>query len=162
QTWFGGVYHDMSDQFANLAVDSDGIEKIWPDWGVSPDAVREFKRTRIACLVGRVTMKTNHWQIGQRIVLRGTVYPVNVTLTIVGTLGPNGMPDLVVFRRDYLEQAARRAGRVSLIWVKVDSPRFVSQVIAAIDETFANSSHETKSEAEAPFLGSFLSSCKML
>src|SRR5215472_17270745 len=37
QTWFGGVYHDMSDQFANLAVDSDGIEKIWPDWGVSPD-----------------------------------------------------------------------------------------------------------------------------
>jgi putative ABC transport system permease protein len=162
QTWFAGVYHDRSDQFANLAVDPDSIEKIWPDWGVSPDTVREFKRVRIACLVGRVTMKTNHWQIGQRIVLRGTIYPVNVTLTIVGTLGPNGMPDLVVFRRDYLEQAACRAGKVSLIWVRVDSPRYVPQVIASIDETFANSSHETKSEAEAPFLGSYLSSCKML
>jgi hypothetical protein len=38
----------------------------------------------------------------------------------------------------------------------------VPQVIGAIDETFANSDHETKSESEAPFLSSFLSSCQML
>ena len=161
QTWFGGIYHQLSDQFPNLAVDSDSIDKIWPDWGVSPSAVQEFKQIRIACLVGSVTMQRNHWRIGQRILLRGTEYPVDVTLTIVGTLGPNGMPDLLVFRRDYLEQVAGRAGQVSLIWVKVDSPHYVSQVIGAIDEIFANSDHETQSEAEAPFLGSFLTSCQM-
>jgi len=63
QTWFGGIYHDLSDQFANLAVDYESIDKIWPDWGVSPVAVREFKRVRIACLVGRVTIRpiTGAW-----------------------------------------------------------------------------------------------------
>jgi hypothetical protein len=54
--------------------------------------------------------------------LRGTKYPVNVELTIVGILGPNGMLDLLVFRRDYLEEASRQLGPVCLIWVKVDSP----------------------------------------
>jgi putative ABC transport system permease protein len=162
QTWFGSLYRDISDQFGSLAIDSDKIERIWPDWGVSPIAVGDFKRSRIGCLVGRVTMRTHGWRIGQHIMLRGTEYPVKVALTIVGTLGPNGVPDLVVFRRDYLKQAAGRAGQVSLIWVKVDSSRYVPQVIAAIDETFANSDHETKSEAEAPFLGSFLASCQML
>jgi len=156
QIWFGGIYQSVSYRFPNLAVDADSIEKIWPDWGVSPLAVREFKRIRVACLVGRDTMKTHHWSVGQHIMLRGTKYPAIVELTIVGTLGPSGMPDLVVFRRDYLEQAARDA-RVTLLWVKVDSPRYVPQVMASIDETFANSDHETLSEAEAPFMGSFLS-----
>jgi putative ABC transport system permease protein len=162
QTWFGGLYRDISDQFGSLAIDPDSIEKIWPDWGVSPVAIGEFKRSRIGCLVGRITMQNHGWKIGQQIMLRGTEYPVKVALTIVGTLGPNGVPDLVVFRRDYLKQTAGRAGQVSLIWVKVDSARYVPQVIGAIDETFANSDHETKSESEAPFLGSFLSSCRML
>jgi putative ABC transport system permease protein len=162
QNWFGGIYHDVSDQFANLAVDHDSIERIWPDWGISPIAIREFKRIRIACLVGLVTMKTNHLRVGQQIILRGSDYPINVVLTIVGTLGPRGMSDLLVFRRDYLEQVAGRVGQVSVMWVKVDSPHSVTPVIRAIDETFSNSNHETKSEAEAPFLGSFLSSCQML
>jgi hypothetical protein len=30
-------------------------------------------------------MQSNHWKVGQRIVQRGTEYPVDVTLTIVGT-----------------------------------------------------------------------------
>jgi putative ABC transport system permease protein len=103
QTWFGGLYRDVSDQFGSLAIDSESIEKIWPDWGVSPIAVGEFKRSRVGCLVGRITMQTHGWRIGQEIMLRGTEYPVKVALTIVGTLGPNGIPDLVVFRRDYLK-----------------------------------------------------------
>src|SRR5215510_5886748 len=28
QTWFGGVYHDLADQFPNLAVDHENIEKV--------------------------------------------------------------------------------------------------------------------------------------
>ena len=37
ESWFGGIYHDVNDQFPNLAVDPDTAEAMWPDWGVSPE-----------------------------------------------------------------------------------------------------------------------------
>src|SRR5882757_684445 len=51
-TFFLGIYHEPTDQFPNAAVDHEQIEVIWPDWGISPAAAQEFKRLRIACLVG--------------------------------------------------------------------------------------------------------------
>jgi putative ABC transport system permease protein len=162
QTWFGGVYDKPSDQFPNLAVDPEKIEIIWPDWGMSKLAVADFKRLRTASLVGGATMKRFHWKVGQQIILRGTVYPVDVTLTIVGTLGDKGLPDLLVFRRDYLETMLNSPGRVNLFWVKVDRPESLPVAIAEIDQAFANSQAQTSSEAESAFLGCFLLGCRTL
>src|SRR5690242_18263072 len=39
ESWFGGIYHDVKDQFPNLAVDPDQLEVMWPDWGMSKEAV---------------------------------------------------------------------------------------------------------------------------
>jgi putative ABC transport system permease protein len=88
--------------------------------------------------------------------LRGTIYPVNVTLQIVGLTGGKAPPDFLVFRRDYLEQAIGRPGIVSIFWVRADSSAAVPRVIANIDEEFANSSAETQSESEASFIGGFM------
>jgi putative ABC transport system permease protein len=156
ESWFGGIYHDVSDQFPNLAVDPEQVDLMWPDYGISKQQFAQFKKIRTACLVGADTMKRFHLHIGQQIQLRGTLYPFNVTLNIVGTTGGKAPPDYLLFRRDYLEEAAGRPGFVDLIWVKVDKPENVPQVIAAIDEGFANSSAETLSESEAAFIGGFM------
>jgi len=156
ESWFGGVYHEVYDQFPNLAADPDEVDKMWPDWGISPEQFEQFKKIRTAALVGGGTMKKFGLHIGQQIQIKGTLYPFNVTLQIVGTIGGKAPPDFLVFRRDYLEEAAGRPGIVDNIWVKVDKPENVPQVIAAIDEGFANSSAETISEKESAFIGSFL------
>jgi putative ABC transport system permease protein len=157
ESWFGGVYHEVSDQFPNLAVDPDTAEAMWPDWGVSKEAWKKFETLRTACLVGPGTMKRFHLRVGQQIILRGTVYPFNVTLDIVGVMKGAGAPSNVLFfRRDYLEEAAGRPGFVDNYWVRVDKSENVPQVIAALDEGFANSSAETRSESEAAFIGSFM------
>ena len=156
QSWFGGVLHEVSDQFPNFAVDHEAVEKIYPDWGFSPESIEQFKKIRTACLVGTDTMKRFHLHIGQQIVLKGGIYPFNVTLNIVGTMKGKGPPNFLIFRRDYLEEAAGRPGFVDTMWVKVDKAENVPQVIAAIDEGFANSSAETVSESEATFIGGFL------
>jgi putative ABC transport system permease protein len=156
QSWFGGVYHEVYDQFPNLADDPEEVDKMWPDWGISPEQFEQWKKIRTAALVGGDTMKKFHLHLGQQIQLRGTVYPFNVTLTIVGVITGKAPPDFLVFRRDYLEEAAGRPGIVDNIWVKVDKPENVPQVIAAIDEGFANSSAETLSESEAAFIGGFM------
>jgi putative ABC transport system permease protein len=156
ESWFGGVYHEVSDQFPNLAVDSERVDLMWPDWGISKEQFDQFKKIRTACLVGVETMKRFHLHVGQQIQLRGTIYPFNVTLNIVGTTGGKAPPNFLLFRRDYLEEAAGRPGFVDLMWVKADKPENVPQVMAAIDEGFANSSAETASESEAAFIGSFM------
>lgn len=156
ESWFGGVYHEVWDQFPNLAIDPEQVDLMWPDYGISKEQFEQFKKIRTACLVGGETMKRFHLQLGQQIQLRGTLYPFNVTLTIVGTFSGKAPPNFLLFRRDYLEEAAGRPGFVDLMWVKVDKTENVPQVIAAIDEGFANSSAETLSESEAAFTGSFM------
>lgn len=156
ESWFGGVYHEVYDQFPNLAADPENVDKMWPDWGISAEQFEQFKKIRTAALVGGDTMKRFHLHVGQQIQLKGTLYPFNVTLQIVGTISGKAPPDFLLFRRDYLEEAAGRPGIVDNIWVKVDKPENLPQVIAAIDEGFANSSAETISESEAAFIGSFM------
>jgi|SRR5208282_335104 len=156
ESWFGGVYHEVYDQFPNLAVDPEQVDLMWPDWGISKQQFEQFKKIRTACLIGSETMKRFHLHLGQQIQLRGTLYPFNVTLNIVGIVGGKAPPSFLLFRRDYLEEAAGRPGMVDLMWVKVDKPENVPQVIAAIDEGFTNSSAETLSESEAAFIGSFM------
>ncbi len=146
ESWFGGVYHEVYDQFPNLAADPDNVDQMWPDWGISPEQFEQWKKIRTAALVGAGTMKRFRLHVGQQIQLKGTLYPFNVTLVIVGTISGKAPPDFLLFRRDYLEEAAGRPGIVDNIWVKVDKPENVPQVIAAIDEGFANSSAETISE----------------
>lgn len=48
-----------------------------------------------------------NWHVGRLIALRGTVYPVNLTLQIVGELGDKAPPPILLFRRDYLDEATR-------------------------------------------------------
>ena len=74
--WFGGMLHDVSDQFPNMAVDHEQAEQMWPDWGVTDEQWAQFKKLRTACIVGADTMKRFHLQIGQQIILKGTALPL--------------------------------------------------------------------------------------
>jgi putative ABC transport system permease protein len=160
--FFGGIYHEVSDQFPNIAVDPEKIDVMWPDWGFSPGGVEEFKKLRTACLVAQGTMKRFHLNVGQQIQLRGaSYYPVIVSLTIVGTIAKGPAPSFLVFRRDYLEEIQGRPGRVDNFWVRADSSQAVPGIIEAVNSQFVNSSAETQCDSEAAFLGGVIGRFRM-
>ncbi len=167
QCWFGGIYHEVTDQFPNWALDLDGVERVFSDWGVPQQVWDEFKKTRRACLVGPETMSRFHFKVSQQIILRPAfpMYP-SIQLLIVGVLGKKAPPNVLVFRRDYLEEAVKALNGQSpfmdSIWVMPDSDAAAPQVRAAIDEQFANSSAETETETEQAFVGNFLKSYRMI
>src|SRR3989440_3440857 len=150
---YGGIYHEASDQFPSGATEAEEID-MWSDWGLT--GVAEFKKIKTACLVGQGPITRFSLHVGQQIRLRGTVYPFNVTLTIVGTIAKGPVPSFLIFRRDYFEEAAGRPGIAHEFWVQVDDSRVVPEVCAAIDNQFANSSAETRSASEAAAVGSIL------
>lgn len=149
---FLATYQDPNEQLGVLAVDDDKIPEIFPDWDLSAEADRQFESMRTAALVATNLMKLYHWQVGQTIMLRGTMYPVDVQLTIVGVLNEEAAGPRIIFRRDYMEELLGRPGTANLFWVKIDSSRSAPEVIAAIDEMFANSANETATETEVALI----------
>jgi putative ABC transport system permease protein len=154
--FYGGIYHEASDQFPSIAMEQDNIDVMFPDWGFMKEGVEQFKKIKTACMVAQGTMRRFNLHLGQQIELRGTAYPFNVTLTIVGTIAKGPAPSFLIFRRDYFEEAAGRPGIVDNFWVRVDDSRVVPEVCAALDRQFANSSAETQSDSEEAFMGSIL------
>jgi putative ABC transport system permease protein len=145
---FLATYRDPNQQLGVLAVDNDHIGEIFPDWDVSAEADHDFKSIRTAALVATNLMKVYGWKVGQTFMLRGTMYPVDLQLTIVGVLNEEAAGPRIIFRRDYMEELLGRPGTANLFWVKIDSSKAAPEVIAAIDEMFANSPNETATETE--------------
>ncbi|HKN13038.1 MAG TPA: ABC transporter permease [Candidatus Binatus sp.] len=149
---FLATYQDPNQQLGVLAVDDDHIRDIFPDWDVSAETEHEFESMRTAALVATNLMKVYRWKVGQTIMLRGTMYPVDLQLTIVGVLNEDAAGPRIIFRRDYMEELLGRPGTANLFWVKVDSSKSSPEVIAAIDEMFANSQYETATETEVALI----------
>src|SRR5207248_3995769 len=150
---YGGIYHEVSDQFPSVATEAKEID-MWSDWGLT--GVDEFKKIKTACLVAQGTMRRFNLHVGQQIQLRGTVYPFNVTLTIVGTIDKGPVPSFLIFRHDYFEEAAGNPGIAHEFWVRVDDSRGVPEVCAALDKQLANSPAETQTASEPAPMGSIL------
>jgi putative ABC transport system permease protein len=149
---FLATYRDPTEQLGVLAVDDDHVREIFPDWDISAETEHEFESLRTAALVATPLMKVYRWKVGQTIILRGTMYPVDLQLTIVGTLNEEAAGPRIIFRRDYMEELLHRPGTANLFWVKMDSSRSAPEVIAAIDEMFANSQYETATETEVALI----------
>jgi len=151
---FMGTYRDPNEQIGILATDDDHIREIFPDWEVSAETDHEFENMRTAGLVSTTLMKVYGWKVGDTITLRGTLYPVDLQLTIVGVLNEEAAGPRIIFRRDYMEELLGRPGTTNLFWVKIDRSQSAPEVIAAIDEMFANSAHETATETEVMLIKS--------
>ena len=149
---FMGTYRDPNEQIGILAMDDDHIREIFPDWEVSAQAEHEFKGMRTAGLVSTTLMKNYGWKVGDTVMLRGTVYLVDLQLTIVGVLNGEAAGPRIIFKRDYMEELLHRPGTVNLFWVKIDRSQSAPSVIGAIDEMFANSAHETVTETEVELI----------
>ena len=106
---FMGTYRDPNEQLGILAVDDDHIREIFPDWDISAETEHEFVSMRTAALVATNLMKLYGWKVGQTIMLRGTLYPVDLQLTIVGVLNEEAAGPRIIFQARLHGRTARQA-----------------------------------------------------
>ncbi len=153
-SWFGGIYKDQKPEnfFAQFGTDPDEFFKVFRDIQMPDDQKIAWQRDRQGVIVDDTLVKKYGWKIGDRIVLQGTIYPVNLELYIRGIFTSYPDNKSVYFNTKYVEEAVSwfkgQAGTFSIL---ADSPGDVSKVAAAIDDTFRNSPQPTKSESEKAF-----------
>jgi putative ABC transport system permease protein len=164
--WFSGVYIDKNQFFARLAVDSNTFFDVYPEFIVDPAEFETFKRERNACIIGIDIAERYNLKIGDVMPLEGDIFPGRWEFVVRGIYLPRDKttdPSSMLFHWSYLEEKGRqqrddRVGQVGWYVVRIADPDDAATVSEAIDQLFANSRAETKTETERAFQQSFLSS----
>jgi putative ABC transport system permease protein len=160
-SWFGGIYREPRNFFAQMAVIPDAYLRMYPEFLLPPDQQQAWLVNRTAAVVGRKTAERFGWKIGDRIPIQATVWVKRDgsrlwEFELVGIYDgaePGTDTTNFLFHYAYLDEA-RSFGQGLVGWymVRVNDPETADAVAAAIDETFLNSSAETKAETEGAFL----------
>ncbi len=164
-TWFGGLYIDEKNFFANFAVDPRTYMDAMPEYNFPPDERAAFLRDRKGAVAGRKLANRYGWKIGEPIILKGTIYPGNWEFVLRGIYrGTRRDADETVFffHWDYLNETLRkvapaRADQVGAFIEVVKDPNAAADVAARIDAMFKNSLAETLTETEKSFVLGFIS-----
>jgi putative ABC transport system permease protein len=157
-----GTYQQPDQQVSVIAADVGPLFAIYDEFSTSKEAIDALAGNRTGVLVGSVTMKKYSWKVGDRVVLQSPVPKVDGSrdwaFDIVGaydTLDDPANATQLICNFAYLNEA-RFTGRdtVQLFVAKIDSPASAGAIGLAIDNAFANSDHETRTQSEADLLAS--------
>jgi putative ABC transport system permease protein len=155
-SWFGGIYKDEKNFFANFAADPRKLREIYPELKLSDAEWQAFINDRQGAVVGQKLVQLHGFQPGQRITLTSPIYNFSVEFIVRGVY--KGLDEKTLFfHHDYLNElvpawAKDKTGMFSMI---AASPSDVPRISKAVDELFINTDAPTKTESEREFAMSF-------
>lgn len=159
--WFGGRVPNTQSTLTSLAADADTFPEVYSDVDMTKEDIEAWNKDRQAAIVGPGVAARNNWKVGDRVTLESTVPPyISLEFRIVKVIQVDGRDNFFYFRRDYLSESYKSANmedpRCNILWVKCKSGDGLRTLQREIDETFANTPDETKSEDENAFAANFI------
>jgi putative ABC transport system permease protein len=155
---FNGIYKDSKgeNRFPQGGTDPDEFLKVYRDYEIPADQVIAWQKDRAGAIVENALAKQHGWKPGDRIVIQGKFFPVNLELTIRGIYKPPVPARGIWFNWKYVEEAVRYA-KDDMYIVLADSPQDVPHIEAAVDGMFRNSPSPTRTETEKQMELDFIS-----
>ncbi|WP_449465554.1 ABC transporter permease [Stenotrophomonas humi] len=164
--WFGGIYQDPKNFFANFSVAPNYFD-IYSEFELPKDQLEAFRSTRTGAIAGEALAKEFGWKIGDTIPLQATIFPRSGSndwpLQLVGTfrskdraVANNEERQLMMNWKYFDESNDYIKNQVSWYTVTLGNPDHASRVAQAIDAISANSDHETKTQTESAFQQAFV------
>jgi putative ABC transport system permease protein len=164
QTWFGGIYKEAKNFFPQVPVRPEELLSMYPEFLLPEEQKQAWMRTRTGAIVGRKTAERFGFKVGDRIPIQATIWPPKSggqmwEFDLVGIYdGKEKGTDTTqfLFRHDYFDEN-RRWGEGMVGWyvIRVNDPDQAVEISKKIDEEFANSPAETKTETEGAFVKAF-------
>ena len=162
--WFGGIYIEEKNFFANLAVEPKTYLELYPEYVLSPAEKEAFLKDRKGCIAGQKLAARFGWKIGDIVTLKGTIFPGQWEFVLRGIYqGKDKTTDesQFYFHWDYLNETLKktaplRADQVGFYMVGVIRPDLAAEVSSAVDAAFKNSLAETLTETEKAFQQGFI------
>lgn len=159
--WFGGLYKDEKPEnfFAQFGTDPEEFFNVFKEFKIPADQLAAWQHDQAGVVVDNKLAEKFGWKIGDRIVLKGTIYPMNLELTIRGIFTAPEPTQSVYYNNKYVEEGVAWAkGQAGTFGILADSPENVPKIAGAVDSMFRNSPQPTKTESEKAFQLSFIAS----
>ncbi|HZI85227.1 MAG TPA: FtsX-like permease family protein [Pyrinomonadaceae bacterium] len=155
-SWFGGIYKDDKNFFANFAVDAEKLRSNYAELKMSEAEWQAFINDRQGAVVGQKLVKQYGFTPGQRITLRSPIYNASMEFIVRGVV-TGGDEKTLYFHHEYLnesvpEWAKNQVGTFSIL---ANSAGDVPKIAQTIDSIFINTDAPTKTESEREFAMSF-------
>jgi len=160
--WFGAKHPTREEEFfATMAVEPERLFDIYTEMKVPQDQIESWKQNRKGAIVGRVLAKKFGWKVGDRIKLRGTIFPGDWEFEISGTYDSDRRSiDLssFFFHYDYLNESIPERRRDQIGWVaaSIDDASQGPAISKAIDAHFEERDIQTLSMSEKALNNSFM------
>ena len=162
-TWFGGIYQDPKNWFAQFAVEPDAWMQMYPEYVLPEDRKQAWYANRTGAIIGRALADRFGWKVGDRIPLQATIYrkadesPWTFTVEGIYEAGTRGAdPTQMFFHYDYLNETRTiLEDQVGWYIIRVSDPQRSEDIARRLDALFANSSSETKTSTEKAFVQAF-------
>ena len=162
--WFGGIYRDPKNFFANFSVSPDYLD-LYPEFKL-PDAQKKaWLADRRGAIVGAALAQRHGWKVGDTIPLQATIFPTRGSnnwefvlrgIYTVDDPKQKAQENVLFFHWKYFDEANDYVkGRVGWFIVNPTSGNGADKVASAIDRLSANSDHETKTQTEQAFNQAF-------
>ena len=169
--WFGGVYIDRSNFFAQFAVDEAKLLEMYPEFEIVEGSEEEFLSRRTACLVGRGTADKYDWEIGQTIPLQGALFPhpegdVPWEFQLAAIYEPTKLStddQTMFFHWDYFEETLEQTDNgsedlgVGVFMLHTEPGADTTRIMADVDAMFENGPQRVQTTTEAEFQAQFVS-----
>jgi len=155
-SWFGGIYKDEKNFFANFACDADRLREIVSELKASDADWQSFISDRQGAMVGAKLVKLYGFTPGQHITLRSPIYNRSVEFIVRGVY-TGADEKTLYFHHEYLNELAPAWARdqVSTFSILANSPADVPRIAQQVDSIFVNTDAPTKTESEREFAMSF-------
>ena len=157
--WFGGKYKDdkSNNFFAQFGTDPDEFFQVYKDWKISDDEIAAWQHDRAGCVVDSHVAQKFGWKLGQKIIIVGTIFPVDLELNIRGFYTAPEDTGSLYYNQKYVEEAVPYLkGQQGFYTILAKSAADVPKIQAAVDESFHSSPQPTKTETEKAFQLGFL------
>ena len=160
-SWFGGVYQDERNFFPQFALEAESWRRIYPEFEIPEEEWRAFLADRQGAIAGLATAERFGWKVGDRIPIRGSIFPGTWEFNLRGVYRgrrPQDDQTQFWFHRKYFEEKGPEWLRGIVGWyvVRIGRPDDAVRVAKAIDEAFANSPWETRTQTERAFAAAFV------
>jgi putative ABC transport system permease protein len=162
--WFGGIYKEPKNFFAQFAVDAPTFFPMYPEFVFEPGEYQEFLRDRRGAAVGRQLADLYGFKVGDTIPLKSAIYPGNWEFTVRAIYDAKDETTItrqMYFHFDYLNEQIkkvfpRRADAAGVFVVGIKDGPSAADVARTVDAEFKNSLAETLTETEKAFTLGFV------
>ena len=155
--WFGGIYKDPANFFAQFALDADRFAEVYPEIHTeTPQQMEDFVKLRTGALAGAELAQRYGWKVGDKITLQGAIFPVDPELTISGLVDGGGSANTFYFHWDYLNELFPQNISGTFI-VKAGNAADIPAISENVDAMFSSTTAPTRTETESAFILSFAS-----